>query len=77
MQRLNTKTIFQILYLCPSRLKNRQKILKDANIIIWTTTPWTIPANKALAYNKNIDYSLVKISSLEFFKDEKIVVAKI
>ena len=55
--------------------KTKKKILNNANIIIWTTTPWTIPANKALAFNKNIDYSLVKISSLEFFKDEKIVVA--
>ena len=56
--------------------KTKKKILNNANIIIWTTTPWTIPANKApWLFNKNIDYSLVKISSLEFFKDEKIVVA--
>ena len=27
----------------------KKDFLKDANIIIWTTTPWTIPANKALA----------------------------
>ena len=36
-------------------------LLKNSNVIIWTTTPWTIPANRALAYNKNLDYSLVKI----------------
>ena len=28
------------------------KDLDGCEIIIWTTTPWTIPANKALAYNE-------------------------
>jgi len=50
--------------------------LKDANIIIWTTTPWTIPANRALAFNQSIEYALVEISDLENFKEKKIVVAK-
>jgi len=51
-------------------------LLKDAEIIIWTTTPWTIPANKALAYNKNLDYSIIEISSaLENFANKKIVIA--
>ena len=60
----------------PFKVKNTKKdFLKDANIIIWTTTPWTIPANKALAYNSNIQYSLLEINSLEYFKDKKIVVA--
>ena len=49
--------------------------LKDTNIIIWTTTPWTIPANKALAFNSNIDYSILEIESLQNFKEKKIVVA--
>ncbi len=50
--------------------------LKDSSIIIWTTTPWTIPANKALAFNSNIDYSVLEIQDLDHFKDKKIVVAK-
>ena len=50
--------------------------LKGAEIIIWTTTPWTIPANKALAYNKNLDYSIIEINSaLKNFDNKKIVVA--
>ena len=49
--------------------------LKDSNIIIWTTTPWTIPANRALAFNNNIEYALVEISDLENFKEKKIIVA--
>ena len=50
--------------------------LKDTSIIIWTTTPWTIPANKALAYNSSIEYSVLEIDDLENFKNKKIVVAK-
>ncbi len=53
----------------------KKDFLKDANIIIWTTTPWTIPANKALAYNKNLDYSLLKIDKTEFFDGTKIIIA--
>ncbi len=55
--------------------KSKKDYLKDTNIIIWTTTPWTIPANRALAFNSSIEYSLVEINDLENFKDKKIVVA--
>ena len=52
------------------------KILNDSQIIIWTTTPWTIPANKALAYNKNLDYTVIEINdSSSNFNNQKIVVA--
>ena len=30
------------------------------NIVIWTTTPWTLPANLAVAYNSSFSYSLVQ-----------------
>ena len=32
---------------------------KDAFIVIWTTTAWTIPANQALNVNPDLEYSLV------------------
>jgi len=58
------------------KVKNTKKdFLKDANIIIWTTTPWTIPANRALAFNSIIEYSLIEIDELEDFKEKKIIVA--
>ena len=38
------------------------KELENSNIVIWTTTPWTIPANKALAYNESLDYLLIPVS---------------
>ncbi|NYT41269.1 isoleucine--tRNA ligase [Sphingomonas sp. R-74633] len=34
--------------------------LEGANAVIWTTTPWTIPVNQALAYGPEIDYVLVR-----------------
>ena len=55
--------------------KTKQDFLKDSNIVIWTTTPWTIPANKALAFNNNIEYSVLEIAELNYFKEKKIVVA--
>ena len=50
--------------------------LEDSSIVIWTTTPWTIPANKALAYNENLDYLLIEINDDGDFKNKKIVVAE-
>lgn len=34
----------------------------DVSIVIWTTTPWTIPANLAVSVGPSIEYSAVKIS---------------
>lgn len=31
--------------------------------VIWTTTPWTLPANQAVAVNADVDYALVKVES--------------
>lgn len=44
--------------------------LDDASVLIWTTTPWTLPANRALAMHADIEYSL-----LELPDREKIIVA--
>jgi len=55
--------------------ETKQDFLKEASIIIWTTTPWTIPANRALAFNSSIEYSIIEISELSHFKEKKIVVA--
>ncbi|AEG94290.1 isoleucine--tRNA ligase [Ramlibacter tataouinensis] len=35
------------------------RLAKDAFIVIWTTTAWTLPANQALNLNPELDYSLV------------------
>jgi len=40
---------------CPKRPE-----LEGAYAVIWTTTPWTIPANRALAYGEDVDYVLFR-----------------
>ena len=56
--------------------KSNIKELKDCEIIIWTTTPWTIPANKALAYNQSLKYLIIELLDDNQFKNKKIVIAK-
>jgi len=56
--------------------KTNKDFLKDGYIIIWTTTPWTIPVNRALAYNSKIKYSIVKIGGdTEHFKNKNLIIA--
>ncbi len=59
---------------------SNDKDLVGSNIVIWTTTPWTIPGNRALAYGNDLDYSIIKIdevknSSLATVGD-KLILAK-
>jgi len=56
--------------------KTNSNDLKNCEIIIWTTTPWTIPANKALAYNENLKYLIIQLNEDNEFKNKKIIVAK-
>jgi isoleucyl-tRNA synthetase len=37
----------------------------DAAVVIWTTTPWTIPANRAVSYSPRIDYGVYEVTALE------------
>ena len=37
----------------------------DSHIVIWTTTPWTIPANRAVSYSETINYGLYQVTEME------------
>ncbi|WP_375636584.1 isoleucine--tRNA ligase [Bartonella sp. AP152HLJHH] len=39
--------------------------LYGAYVVIWTTTPWTIPANRAVSYSSQISYSIYEVESAE------------
>ena len=56
--------------------KSNIKELVGSEIIIWTTTPWTIPANRALAYNEALDYVQLELNDDGVFKNRKIIVAE-
>ena len=36
--------------------------LRSASVVIWTTTPWTIPQNRAVSYNPDIEYGLYVVT---------------
>jgi isoleucyl-tRNA synthetase len=35
-----------------------------ASVVIWTTTPWTIPANRAISYGPDIAYGLYRVDAM-------------
>mgnify|MGYP005700662023 FL=1 len=46
--------------------KDFNKVSKDDYFLVWTTTPWCIPGNLAIAVGKDIEYSRVEIEN-EFY----------
>lgn len=64
--------------------------LRGAHAVIWTTTPWTIPVNQAIAYGPDVEYRLYRMAvsltgmdttaapefpTLEAVNDQKILIA--
>jgi isoleucyl-tRNA synthetase len=41
------------------------KIPENTSIVIWTTTPWTIPGNRAICFSSNISYSQYEVQSTD------------
>ncbi len=37
--------------------------LKGAAVVIWTTTPWTMPGNRAISFNHKIAYGLYRVTA--------------
>ncbi|MDH4087468.1 MAG: isoleucine--tRNA ligase [Nitrospira sp.] len=44
--------------------------MKLASVVIWTTTPWTLPANQAVCLHRDFDYAFVQVG------DELLIVAE-
>ncbi|XP_043551713.1 isoleucine--tRNA ligase, mitochondrial [Chiloscyllium plagiosum] len=49
----------------PSKLASASGDASSVHALIWTTQPWTIPANQAVCYMPNAEYSLVKCLNTE------------
>ncbi|KIA84435.1 isoleucyl-tRNA synthase [Kaistella solincola] len=54
-----------------------KKTLVDTYFLAWTTTPWTLPSNTALAVGRDIEYVLVKTFNQYTFEPINIVLAKV
>ncbi|MGV1870695.1 isoleucine--tRNA ligase [Agrobacterium rosae] len=39
--------------------------LEDASVVIWTTTPWTIPGNRAISFSSRFPYGLFEVETAE------------
>ena len=37
--------------------------LENASVVIWTTTPWTIPGNRAVAYGADVEYVAIEVAA--------------
>ncbi|HRN71074.1 MAG TPA: class I tRNA ligase family protein, partial [Candidatus Woesebacteria bacterium] len=46
---------------------------KNEFLLVWTTTPWTLPANIAVAVDKKIDYSLVSFEGKQYWLASDLV----
>ncbi|SDE18340.1 Isoleucyl-tRNA synthetase [Mucilaginibacter pineti] len=53
-----------------------EDINEDTTILAWTTTPWTLPSNCALAIGENIDYVKIRTFNPYTFEPVSVVLAK-
>ncbi len=52
----------------PFAVRDRGGAAEDlgaARVVIWTTTPWTIPSNRAVAYNPDVAYGLYRVEATQ------------
>ena len=47
--------------------------VKTVSIVIWTTTPWTLPANQAVCLHPDIDYAFVRVGEQVLVIAQKLV----
>lgn len=53
-------------YLKPNELAATVTVpesVRDADVVIWTTTPWTLPGNRAISFSSKIEYGTYEITS--------------
>ncbi|MBQ0139789.1 MAG: isoleucine--tRNA ligase [Kurthia sp.] len=58
------------IYVAFAVVDGKGVVTEDENFIIWTTTPWTMPANLGISVNPTFTYVVVKV------EDKKFIVAK-
>jgi isoleucyl-tRNA synthetase len=70
------KTEQHFLTQCPWGFPKDGPIPDNIYLLAWTTTPWTLPSNSALAVGKNIDYLLVSTFNPYSGKPVCVILAK-
>ncbi|UOE57079.1 isoleucine--tRNA ligase [Cytobacillus oceanisediminis] len=58
------------------KVKDGKNVLdQDTHIVIWTTTPWTIPANLGISVHPDLTYSVVEANGKKFMVAEDLLAA--
>lgn len=54
------------------------EILQGGAVVIWTTTPWTLPGNRAIAYGEDFDYVVIEVkeNSEGLYSGDRLLVVK-
>ncbi|MGL4976086.1 MAG: isoleucine--tRNA ligase, partial [Bosea sp. (in: a-proteobacteria)] len=56
--------LFNVNQLQGYKLSDYQRMVETSSVVIWTTTPWTMPGNRAISFNHKIEYGLYELTSL-------------
>ena len=48
----------------PPRCNDVQRCPRGTSIIIWTTTPWTIPGNRGIAFSAEANYGIYEVTAV-------------
>jgi len=58
------------------KISNLESQISNLSILAWTTTPWTLPSNTALAVGRDIEYVLIKTFNQYTFEPINIILAR-
>ncbi len=61
------------IYVTWDIVNGNQFVSPHDELVIWTTTPWTIPANKAIAVNPDFDYCLIETNNHHYIVGQDLI----
>ncbi|MBD2329393.1 isoleucine--tRNA ligase [Alkalinema sp. FACHB-956] len=67
---------FEVLNLAPALQTPFDPFLGELGVAIWTTTPWTLPGNLAVAVNADLVYAVVEVGDNNPTRFKYLIVAK-
>ncbi|KAI9492549.1 isoleucyl-tRNA synthetase [Zychaea mexicana] len=60
----------------PAAFKEKHQLNGPVYAVIWTTTPWTLPANKAVAVHPELTYSIVRVRNNQNNEESQYIIGK-
>ncbi|MCK4552055.1 MAG: isoleucine--tRNA ligase [Tenericutes bacterium] len=61
------------IYVAMPAVNTLGKLPKNTHFLIWTTTPWTIPANLAITVGSEIEYTLIEVNKKNFLVGRNLI----